>query len=190
MACRKYERWISDDMDGRLSDKKTAVLRGHLEECEGCRSYKENLKILQAEAGKFREVAVRAGFMDALGRRLEEGLCSGPAAGSAKTIPLAGRWKWVWAGAAVFVLALAGGTILLLRPKTPPVLWPVSNEDSLARILGEIGEDAELAESFDQVLQASIGETLLQAEDPTFWEGLGEDEIRLMELDITNGREI
>jgi hypothetical protein len=177
-------------MDGQLSDKKRAALRGHLEECEGCRSYKENLKILQAEAGKFREVAVRAGFMEALSKRLEESLCSSPAAGSAKTIRLSRRWKWVWVGAAVFVLALAGGTILLFMPKTPPDLWPVSYEDSLARILGEIGEDADLAESFDQVLQASIGEALLQAENPTFWEGLGEDEIRLMELDITNGREI
>ena len=188
MACRKYERWISDEMDGRLSDKKRAALRGHLEKCEGCRSYKENLRLLQAEAWKSRDAAVPAGFMDALGRRLEEGLRSGPVAGSEKAAPLAWRWKWAWAGTAVFVLA--AGAILLLGPKTPSDLWPASYEDSLARIYGEIGEDADLAESFDQVLQASIGETLLQAENPTFWDGLGEDEIRLMELDVTNGREI
>jgi hypothetical protein len=56
--------------------------------------------------------------------------------------------------------------------------------------LGEIGEDADLAESFDQVLEASIGEALFEAEYPMFWEDLDEDEIRLMELDIENGREI
>jgi len=190
MACRKFERWISDDLDNRLSDKMRATLQKHLKECESCRAYQENLKILQAETQKHREVAVRAEFLEDLGRRLQKALYSGPASGPEKATRLGGRWKWAWAGAAVFVLALAGGAVLLLRPKMPPDLWPASYEDSLARILGEIGEDADLAESFDQVLEASIGEALFEAEYPMFWDGLDEDEIRLMELDIKNGREI
>jgi predicted anti-sigma-YlaC factor YlaD len=189
MACRKYERWISDDMDGRLPEKKRSALREHLKECECCRSYQENLRLLQAEARKFRDTAILSGLMNALDKRLVEGLRSGPAAESEKTVSFAGRRKWALARAAVLVLALVGVGVLLRGPKKPTDLWPVSYEDLLARIYGEIGEDVDMAESFDQVLQASIGETLLPAENPKFWENLDEDEIRLMGLEVTDGWE-
>jgi len=178
-------------MDGQLSDRKKATLSGHLEDCASCRSYEKSLKILQDEAGKLLQLNVQPEFMKALSKRLEESLYSKPAARVAKTIRHAGRWKWAWVGAAVLVFALvAGGIIFFFMSKTSPDPWPVSYEDSLAQILGEIGEDTGLAESFNQVLQASIGEALLQAESPTFWEGLDEEGVELMELDIANGREI
>lgn len=49
MRCQDYQKWISDWLDGNLSQKKQEKLREHLSVCSVCRQYYEDLKRIEAQ---------------------------------------------------------------------------------------------------------------------------------------------
>jgi hypothetical protein len=45
MKCRKFQDWISLEIDGQLPPEKVRPLQDHLLDCDACRAYREDLRI-------------------------------------------------------------------------------------------------------------------------------------------------
>jgi anti-sigma factor RsiW len=69
---RRFERWLSRQIDGRLSGGAEHLLESHLEGCAGCRRRREFLLEVRAEMAAADAIVARPGFADrvmaALGR--------------------------------------------------------------------------------------------------------------------------
>jgi hypothetical protein len=188
MRCHDYEKWISDSLDGVLREDKKALLDLHLTECASCRAYGKRLSRIQQDARQLRKARVEPAYWEDLSsavlRRLEaseQGRCRG------RSI----RWNWRWAwGAAVLFSAVVLG--LLVRPRPVPAFGPdaFSFEACLSRLSQEIGDDAELAGNFNfyllNALRRDLSSAMLEddpvfSEEALFWEGLSEEEYRVLE---------
>lgn len=191
MKCDEIERWVSDDLDGALTPKYKESLESHLSACPACREYRRQIRRIQAESIRLvgPEVspehleALSAGIMGKL--RLER---QGKEAGRA--LPLIWRWARL---AAPAVLALALG-LLLLRGRGEELQDDMfSFEGCFNRIDREIAGDAEVAAVFSCFVTESLAEeedSLFASEDPNiwnepyFWEGLSDDELKLIEEEV------
>lgn len=72
MNCEAYHEWISADLDGR-ADEMTARVRQHLEECPGCRAFRD--EIVRARAllrERLRPESAPAGLAARILARIEE----------------------------------------------------------------------------------------------------------------------
>jgi hypothetical protein len=124
MLCRRARNWISLAMDGELPPDRTVALTEHLERCEHCRAYRDDLQI-----GRRLIAATTPAVADNFEWRLQLKL-SQTLQGAAKSIaspfapPLPGLARW----ASMAGLATAAGVALvfaasaLLGPTTSPVL--------------------------------------------------------------------
>lgn len=192
MGCKKYEKWVSDLLDGELSIKRSQRLDSHLARCPACRAYRQRLRLLQQEALRLDNPDFPPGYWEEfsgkLGLRLQAGLPEGPG------LRLGwGSWKWAWAGAAVLI-ALALGLVLILG-RGPEVAesYVFSFEKCLDRVYGEIGDDSQLADLFNLALVHSLREEVetdslaarpLFVEDPFFLEGLSDEELEFLSREI------
>lgn len=191
MRCHDYEKWISDCLDGVLGEDQKALLDLHLTECPSCRAYGKRLSRIQQEAGRLRNARVAPSYWEELSsavrRRLEA-----PEQGRSQGRPVRWNWRWAW-GAAVLFLAVVSG--LLLRPRPAPSFGPdvFTFEACLGRLAQEIGGDDELAGNFNLLLLNSLHKDLSSAmleenpvfsEDALFWEGLSEEEWKVLEEEI------
>jgi hypothetical protein len=128
------------------------------------------------------------------GRRLERRLAASTTPGEAgQKAPFLVRSKWAWAGASLIVLAFIGTYLAVIRPRgvQEPVL--VSFEDSVIQVLGEVGSNPGLENSFNREVVASIEEAVRPAEEeapvsfgdnPMFWESLSEGELAYIESEL------
>ncbi|MDH4196857.1 MAG: zf-HC2 domain-containing protein, partial [Candidatus Aminicenantes bacterium] len=48
MRCEAARKWISDDLDRSLSSRRMEALERHLQGCEACRAYRDDLALIQA----------------------------------------------------------------------------------------------------------------------------------------------
>lgn len=193
MRCETSKRMISDALDGALSGRRAARLEHHLSGCAGCRAYREDAVLIQESAGGLADPRLALDAWRDFGRRLEArlGAASGAATEPARTdLPVFFRWKWAWAGAAFAVLAFAVTYLAIVRTRTAAEPGLVPFEDSLARVLGEAGENSALENSFNQEILASIDEAVRPAgaeaqvsfgDNPLFWEALSEGELSYIE---------
>lgn len=191
MKCEKIERWISDDLDAALAPRKSQKLEPHLKACPACREFRNKVRRIQAESERLegpevsleRLEALSAGIMRQL--RLEK---QEERAGRAL------RLTWRWARLAVpAVLALALGVVLFRGRGEAPQDDIFSLEGCFDRVAREIAGDAELAAGFNRFITESLaeeGDPSLPSDDiyiwnePYFWEGLSDDELRLVEEEV------
>lgn len=176
MRCDTARKRLSDAWGGRPPRRPSALAR-HLGGCADCRAYEEDQRRLQALALK-RAVPLRPGDgWTGFERRLESAL----EADATRRAPRPVARRWAWAGAALLLLALAGGRALFLRKAAAGGDLVLSFEEAVARISGAIGDDEELAGAFNETLLAAIDETVAGAgpdlpadllANPDFLEGL------------------
>jgi len=191
MKRHKYEKWISDALDGGLSLKKKKILEGHLAQCPDCRTYRACLHRIQEEALRVGGIKVSPSYGEQFSARLEKKLRSlEPARETSR--PFRPSWKWAWAGAPVF-LALGISLVFLLNRGQAPENDIFSYEVCLDRLHQEIGNDAKLEADFNRIILGSLGEGMdsgalgehsLLSEDPFFWENLSDEELQFMEQEI------
>lgn len=74
MKCSKYQKLLSDWLDGNLSEKKQKKLELHLKECHFCQEYCQELKALDQAAKNIPEAEIGnvSEFEDCLRRRLSQ----------------------------------------------------------------------------------------------------------------------
>jgi predicted anti-sigma-YlaC factor YlaD len=184
MRCETAKRRISDALDGALGEGPTARLGRHLQGCPGCRAYCEGLSRIQGGAAGLADPALDPEDWAALLRRLEGRLARERVGESRPCLPAV--WKVAWAGAGLLALLFALVYLAGFRPRTPSPPMPLSFEDSVAQVMGEVGANPDLAGAFDREIAASIAEAVLPeggeeivsfGDNPFFWEGLTDGEV-------------
>jgi len=198
MKCKKFEKWISDELDGKLSLKKKAKLGTHVADCGACRMYKERLRRIEAGAKCLAVPQPGREYWESSIERLRASLTAekdsspAPRKQSPAFFPIS---RLAWAGAAS-VLAVAIGIYLLLflpSAKSLPEYLPLSSEDALSRLYENIGNNADLEADFETTIQTSVNEHagerpaevkhLLTAYSD-FVDSLSDEEIRLLEAEL------
>ncbi|MCX6570271.1 MAG: zf-HC2 domain-containing protein [Candidatus Aminicenantes bacterium] len=188
---------LSDDFDGALTPAKKARLEVHLRGCPGCRAYRAGLVRLQSGAARAadRSPEYWSGFEERLGSKLA-GIEPGR---RTVCVPFSARRRWAWAAAGFLAVAAAGTYFVVGRAAGNVETAWVPYEDSLAPLLQAAEANPELGSLVNREILASIEELTLvpekdlavpPAEDPLFWEGLSEDELRYIasELERETGR--
>ncbi len=198
MRCKTIEKWLSDRIDGELSERKIKVLLAHLESCPSCRSYAAALEIIQDEARSIQKPQVSPSYWAKFTSELKANLSSKKKEKRLARLPV-NKWQWAGASAALTLLIIVGLYFILFFEKPVPEMVVFSYEDSLTQISQEIGRDPELENLFNLVVLASIGESLEGfgwQDSPGFqenfilWENLSEEEIRLIESEIKKEEKI
>lgn len=191
MGCKKFEKWLSDRIDGGLSEERMKLLEFHLEKCASCQSYAEDLATIQKGSETIQLPERSPSYWEEFMSRFKEDVSSTKPEKREVLIGL--RRKWAWAGA-VFILAAAVGLVFVLgRYPAPQERVVFSLENSLVSIDQEIGNDSELEEIFNLIILSSIGEALEESglgtrsdfyKNPLFWENLSEEDLSYLELEI------
>lgn len=198
MRKRKIEKWLSDRIDGELSEKKAKILEEFLEKDAACRFYAKDLEKIQEESLRLKAAEVSPAYREEFVSRLRENISSFSSEEKRRR-PLFLRWKWAAAATAlVFVIAL-GLSLYLSQQKTVQEAYVISFEDSLARIDQEISDDSELEELFNSVILASLGDMIEYSdgfvgfglsESPLPWEGLSDEEIKILESELKKNNKL
>lgn len=158
MTCADYEKWMSDLLDGVLSEKRQVLLDEHLASCPSCREYYERLqeielRVKNLEAGPAAESPYWEKLSAAVRRRI--------AASSREKKGLwAWGWNWRWAWAAALVGVIVLGLILRPRPQPMPLADALRGEDILGNYDLEMATSPDLALALNGVLWNSFGKDL------------------------------
>jgi anti-sigma factor RsiW len=191
MSCRKWERRISDSMDGKLSEKASRGLEVHLAECPPCRAYRARVERIQRGTAVRERPFVPDGYWDDFSARLRARLESPGGGGRPPVLERQGR-RWAWLGAA----AAAAGVLIffqVFRPVPSSIMEPWSYEERLDTAGQAALEGGELAGELDESVLASIQEDtgVLSsdelpplADDPVFWDSLTDDEAAVIDREI------
>jgi predicted anti-sigma-YlaC factor YlaD len=191
MRCETAERWISDALDGALGEARAARLDRHLRSCPGCRAYRESLSRIQGGAAGLADPGLTPEEWAALHGRLAGRLAREGAGRSRPLLPV--FWKAAWAGAGLLALVLGLIYLAGLRPPIPAGPLPLSFEDSVAQIMGEVGANPDLAGAFSREIAASIAEAVQPAggeevvsfgDNPFFWESLTDGEVGYINAEL------
>ena len=160
MRCDTARKWISDDLDRRLSGRRAEPLRRHLQRCAACRAYRGDVALIQVRTQAQPTASLAPEDWSRFERNLERELRTAPQALGRMAPPLGLRMRWVWAGAAMVLVA--GMTVFYLATRGSASLDPafLSYEESLDQIYREIRDDPGLADSLNRLVLASIGESV------------------------------
>lgn len=192
MGCEKIEKWLSDNVDGELSEKRKKILSAHLKRCISCRSYIRDLERIHKETKSFKMPEVSPAFWEEFNSRLKKNISS-TLPKKEKSAPVLLRWKWAWVGAAFVFVIVVGLFLFIIQNKTTQEMFIFSFEDSLEKIYQEIDNDLELEDLFNSIILASIGETLEDFEGaihPDFYEypflleSITEEEMKFLESEL------
>jgi hypothetical protein len=159
MRCAKYERWISDRLDGALSVEKGKKLETHLAACLSCRAFSRTAQRVQQEAKAIPAAPVPEGYWEESLNRLRKRL-DAPSPRAEKKPFLGLGWKWVFVAAPLVLLVVAGGILFFSRPAATAADYYLNDHERLGLIYSEIGDNPELERAFNRVLESSIQDHL------------------------------
>jgi hypothetical protein len=194
MRCRRFRRWLSDDIDGRLPDREKKRLEFHLDVCSACRAYQKDLARLQAECGSIDGEPVGTDYFEKFAAAVETRLRQ-ETVGDRRRRTVVRRWIWVWTSVPVLLALVLG--LILLRNRGENVREEIfSFEACLERVYQEIGEDDDFAADFSRFLSGSLvdqSEAMVLEDnvdlwkEPFFWRSLNDEDLRLIEEEIKKG---
>lgn len=72
MACRELVEVVTDYLEGALSDRERMRFERHLEGCEGCRSYLEQMRTTIQRTGRLTPEALSPAMRDRLLRAFRD----------------------------------------------------------------------------------------------------------------------
>lgn len=187
MRCRRVRKWLSDDLGGSLPTNRKDRMEAHLGACPACRAYREGLARIQAAA--FPAADRSREYWDGFERRLESKLApAGPGRARVSAPGGPGR-RWALAAAGFLAMAAVGTYFAVVRPDGGVEIAWNNYEDPVTRILLEAEADPEFGALVDREVASAIEEmtpirengpefAIPLAEDPLFWEGLSDEELR------------
>ncbi|MBM3311653.1 MAG: zf-HC2 domain-containing protein [Candidatus Aminicenantes bacterium] len=194
MGCKRYKRWVSDDMDGALTLRRRAKLLGHLSDCPDCRGYHRRTEAIQSAARKVLGPDVSPDYWpESFGRiaakvRAEAASRRAPSRRAFLRSP-----GWAWAGAASLLAAGVGLFLLLSPARVGEAIHPLAFEDPWASLEGPLFEDAEAAQAVASSLQSALAESLrefggevapLLDGEALFLEDLTDEEVLLVNAEL------
>jgi len=163
MKCKEIEKWLSDMIDGELSEKKRKKVEGHLQKCSLCRAYQEQLERIQTTGKEVDYGRVAPDYWEGFPARIKARISSFRPRQRERS-PFAWVWRWAWVGAALILVIFIGLYFAYFQARGGQDVYVFSFEDSMAQVFQEIGENSELADLFNTVILASIEELLGETE--------------------------
>jgi anti-sigma factor RsiW len=192
MNHHKYERMISDDLDGALPERAGRRLAAHLTACPACRAYRARLEVIQARAASRQDAQVPPDYLDGFSARLRARLES-PGAGERLPRRVSRVWRWAWLAAPVAAAAVF--IFLHVLQESPTVIQELlTDEVNFSSISQAIDDNAELSGDLNAVILGSIQDEIGAvspeevpsfADDPAFWDNLSDDEAALIDQEIS-----
>ncbi|MGD0782195.1 MAG: zf-HC2 domain-containing protein [Candidatus Aminicenantales bacterium] len=163
MRCEKSKRWISEDLDGRLSGKDKARLDAHVEDCPGCRAYRTALERIQGAALRTVDQGPGPAYFAAALVRLRSELSAEAASASPagrRAPAFVPRVRWAWAGAGSLLLAATVVFFSVSRTRLPQDLYALAFDEPLASFEHQIADSPELASDFDRAVRMSLRDSV------------------------------
>jgi predicted anti-sigma-YlaC factor YlaD len=157
MKCERARKLISDDTDGRLTGKRAEGLERHIQSCDACRAYRDDVAIIQARSKAQPAPSLSPEDWARIERDLERELGRAPRARYRTALFPGFRLRLAWVGAAVL---LVGAMVLFDKERfgRPDAAF-LSYEGSWSDLRGN-RDDPELADSFNRLVLADIGDTV------------------------------
>ena len=122
MRCEKSKRLISEDLDGRLPERKRSRLEAHLGVCPDCRAYRAGLETIQIRSRRMAAEGPGPEYFAASLGRLRSALVAEAAAAPPvrkQTRHFAPQGRWAWAGAGSLLLAAGVLFFAVSRTRSP-----------------------------------------------------------------------
>jgi hypothetical protein len=200
MKCQKIEKWISDLVDGELSDKKKMILERHLKDCPSCREYKKHLYSIQTEIEDWKNPEESPSLSTDFSSRLRVKLSAASGSEKVKLFKPGWTWggKWIYA-AGLVLLAVATAALLILMPQSRNGLngeqVVLSIEEAMDKVFQEIGDDTDLEEIFNTLIVSSIEKTIEDTHQEEslylhpeylFLDDLTDEELTILKKEIKN----
>ncbi|HAR36309.1 MAG TPA: hypothetical protein DCR87_05285 [Acidobacteria bacterium] len=165
MRCQDFQKWISDRLDGNLSQKNQKKLEEHLRTCEACRRYYKDLKRIEDRVRKLpgAELPDQALFEDKLRERLSR-VATEP--GQEHRISWKPRLAQAWV-AGLFLIAAAVYLFFQLRPAVEPEMdlaMLMSYEDSYLTLSQTLSSDENWQKNYNDDILNSIYEDVKAGE--------------------------
>jgi predicted anti-sigma-YlaC factor YlaD len=66
ISCQEVVEVVTDYLEGKLSDEEVAILEAHLELCDGCRWYLDQMRITIATVGRIEQSDMPASMRNTL----------------------------------------------------------------------------------------------------------------------------
>jgi len=201
MSCRAFEKWISDGLDGNLSDRKRRKLDRHLGQCAACRSFELGLEKLQSEAKTLSDPIPPPAYWENAIARLESKLAAIDQAGR-KAAPLPARQtpaffpgvRWAWAGAASAIALGLGLYFFIFQSRGFVETSPLAFRDQVNSLYEKIGDNTDLETEFNSLIRASILEEAGESDgevkhllygNSRFLDSLSDEEVQILDAEIT-----
>jgi len=159
MKCKKIKKWLSDNIDGELSERKRKKVEEHIQKCLLCRSYRSNLEKIHRVAKNLDYGKVTPDYWENFVSKIK-GRISTLEQKERKSGTFALGWRWAWIGAGLSLVVLLGLFLFQFKAKTDQEIYVFSFEDSFEQIYQEIGDNSELEGIFNLMIVESIGESL------------------------------
>lgn len=192
MSCRRWQKRVSDRLDGALFPGRERRFAEHVAVCADCRAYAHALEVIQVEAARVQAPPFTRDYGEKFLLRLKKRLREdgGHPAGERALTFWKRRWAWVAAGLAVAAGVLAW--VLVLRPVPRADIYLLSEKDSFSRIYQEYSQSPDMEDVLDEFLVSSIDESLKASDDlpsspfdnPLLSEGLSDEDMKLLAEDI------
>ena len=201
MRCRKYEKWISDGIDGNLDVRKRWKLDTHVEACGSCRAYRLHLEKIQGEAKSLSGHAPSPEYWQDSITRLQANLAkAGPA--EQNEFKLRPRQapaffpglRWAWAGAASVLAVGLGLYLTLFQDRRVLEMYPFAFPDQVNSLYEKIGDNTDLEAEFNSLIHASILEEAGEAGaevkhllygNSLFLDSLSDEEVQILDAEIS-----
>ena len=130
MTCNQFRYELSQCLDGRLpSGRRTQVMQ-HVEQCEGCSTFWNELQAAQSLVLQLPRERVSEGFRAQLWERIQSGEGT-PEAVFREPVPFTTKLRYAFTGAAAAAAVLLG-TLLLQPDRTPKSTIQVADADGSA----------------------------------------------------------
>ncbi|MFQ6038845.1 MAG: anti-sigma factor family protein [Candidatus Aminicenantales bacterium] len=188
MRCRRIERWISDSLDGEISEKKRVRVEHHVARCPRCRAFRDQMVIISQESGRLEQPEIPRRAVLEFSEKLASKLREIQAAGQALR-PANFRVRWVLVGAGLFAAAVLGLLVIVRNPSPwESESYVFSVEEAVEQIYSEIGNDSELENAFNAMILASLRDMISTSpsglemfEEPFLrWEEFTEEDLSLL----------
>lgn len=193
MRCETMKKWMSDEIDGELTNKRQEILARHLESCVECRSYKSRLERLHKQTQVTGLPVVPESLSLEFSSRLKARLLAIKNEKKHRLfIPLQRKWVYALSGFLVLILAVGLFWIYHSKPQREE-MYILSYESAMSQIEQEIWGDEKLADLFNAWVLASIEESLddsdwkgesYMSDIPLLWENLTDEEWEYLKTEI------
>jgi len=165
MKCEKYQKLISDWLDGQINEKNIKKIEAHLHSCELCRSYYEEQKLINHYYKNAHQPDFSSAFWNEFERNLYEKVELEKEKENSANKKAPGHFPapvWAAAGLGMVLILIISGIYFFRRAPSQEVIPSItySDEEFYLNLNQIIVNDEELARNFNEEIVKSIDEQL------------------------------